>query len=53
MSSILSISASALRIALVTTLFVGPVYAMSVMKDDNKASLAGAGLVLVVNLQRA
>ena len=46
-------SRSFARIALVTTLMVGPVYAMTVMNDGIPASgMKGAGLVLVVNIER-
>ena len=53
MTAFANVAASAARIALVTAMMVGPVYALSAMKDDGKPSLTGAGIVLVVNLQRS
>ena len=43
----------AARIALVIAVFAGPVQAYAMMKAEDGASARGAGLVLLVSLQRA
>ena len=53
MTQLLSISAAAFRVMIVATLMVGPVYGYSIIKaGEMDRGASGAGLVLVVNLQR-
>lgn len=41
-----------LRIAVVSTMFIGPVAGFAASLDGSGASMKGAGLVLFVSLQR-
>ena len=50
MSETFSVAA---RIALVTLMFVGPVYGVALAKENAGSKVSGAGLVLMVNLQKA
>lgn len=42
-----------LRIAVMATLFVGPVGALALTSADTGGGISGAGLVIYVSLQRA
>jgi hypothetical protein len=47
-----SISASAFRAAMLVVMMTGPVLAVTIMKADNGPKFSGAGLVLVVSIER-
>jgi len=46
------IISTTLRIAVVSTMFIGPVAGFAASLDGSGASMKGAGLVLFVSLQR-
>jgi hypothetical protein len=47
-----SVSAAAFRVSMLVLLMTGPVLAVTMMKAQNGPKFSGAGLVLVVSLER-
>ena len=47
-----SISAAAFRVSLLVIMMTGPVLAVTIMKADQAPKFSGAGLVLVVSIER-
>ncbi len=47
-----SISAAAFRASLLVMMMTGPVLAVTMMKAENGPKFSGAGLVLVVSIER-
>jgi hypothetical protein len=47
-----SVSAAAIRVSMLVLLMTGPVLAVTMMKAENGPKFSGAGLVLVVSIER-
>jgi hypothetical protein len=47
-----SMSAAAFRVSFLVLMMIGPVLAVTMMKAENGPKFSGAGLVLVVSIER-
>jgi hypothetical protein len=47
-----SMSAAVLRVSLLVLMMTGPVLAVTIMKANNAPKFSGAGLVLIVSIER-
>ena len=50
--NIASMTAAAVRVSLLVMVMTGPVLAVTIMKAENAPKFSGAGLVLVVSIER-
>ena len=50
--NVASVSTAAFRASLLVAMMTGPVLAVTMMKNENGTKFSGAGLVLVVSIER-
>lgn len=52
MNDAAAVTAAALRVSMLVLMMTGPVLAVTMMRAENSTKISGAGLVLIVSLER-
>jgi multisubunit Na+/H+ antiporter MnhG subunit len=52
MNQAAAVTAAALRVSMLVLMMTGPVLAVTMMRAENGSKISGAGLVLIVSLER-
>jgi hypothetical protein len=52
MNEAAAVTAAALRVSMLVLMMTGPVLAVTMMRAENGTKISGAGLVLIVSLER-